>query len=232
MRERDTRSAARMRRPIEVQYHSPGVLGWRMGRMTDFGWEGARLTGAEALEPEMALEIRFVMPGAEGLDVLKAKVVWSRALRGTPSKHEHGIVFTSAASKVQQTISAAIRYVLQSRKSDEAGAERRRSTRMRRVSEASYHEVGHESTGWRPANVVNLSVHGMQFKTAALLKSGEMIELRLPSADGDQPIVMRGRVVWSQVVPDQNVNYGVEFIAPAPGHEERFEALVQWMTTS
>jgi hypothetical protein len=232
MREREKRTAARMRRPISVQYTVQGVFGWRVGRLSDFGWDGARLLGSELLDTGMAVQLRLVMPGTEGLDVLDATVVWARTLRGTPAKHEHGLAFTSPASKVQQTINAALRYVLQSANPESSAAERRRSTRTRKTREVSYREVDRQSVGWRPANIVNLSVHGMQFKSSELLKSGETIEMRLPSADTDEAIVLRGRVVWSQIAPQESARYGVEFTAPAPGQADRFEAFVRWVNAA
>ena len=221
-----------MRRPIGVQYMSQGNFGWRVGRVTDFGWEGAKLIGAEPLESATLLQVRFVMPGAESLAVLQAKVVWSRpvpTLASLGKKFENGITFTSPKALVQDTVQAAFRYVLQM-EGPAKSAERRRSRRVTKAWETAYHEVDHPTNSWRTGTVINLSVHGMQFQSPDLLKSGEIVEMRMPAPDGEEPVVMKGRVVWSQVVPDQAARYGVEFTSPKAGHEERFEAFVHWLS--
>ncbi len=228
----EERSSARIRRPIGAQYMSQGNFGWRVGRITDFGWEGAKLISAEPLEPATPLQIRFVMSGAEGPAILQAKVVWSRFLP-TPGhsakKFENGITFTSPKPLVQETVQAAFSYVLKNEGPSQS-AERRRSRRVPKAWETAYHEVDHPTIGWRTGTVINLSVHGMQFQSPELLKSGEIVEMRMPAHDGEEPVVMKGRVVWSQVVPDQAARYGVEFTEPKAGHEKRFEAFVQWLS--
>ncbi|MER3427041.1 MAG: hypothetical protein C4334_02905 [Pyrinomonas sp.] len=95
--------------------------------------------------------------------------------------------------------------------------ERRRHDRARLIIDLYFE--GHEGTGI--ANTRDIGVGGLYMNTQTVLPEGTMLTLRLPL--GEEPLIIRGRVVYSN--PGRGV--GVEFDGLTDEQRARLEEAIR-----
>ncbi len=95
--------------------------------------------------------------------------------------------------------------------------ERRRHDRARLIIDLYFE--GHEGTG--VANTRDISAGGLYMNTQTVLPQGTLLTLRLPL--GDEPLVVRSRVVYSN--PGRGV--GVEFCDLTNEQRARIEEAIR-----
>lgn len=107
--------------------------------------------------------------------------------------------------------------------------ERRRDRRLVQPFDARYRLYGELTESWRTIRTVNLSASGMRFRSADLMRVGDELEVALLLPAHREPIVVRGRIIWSQAMASGVAENGVEFVDVAPEQGMQIDALVKFL---
>ncbi len=110
--------------------------------------------------------------------------------------------------------------------------ERRRFGRAEQPFEAQYRLVGQLMESWRKIRTINLGAGGMRFTGEDLLEAGAPLELRIELPMIQQPLMIRGCVVWSQSHGGGVVESGAEFVEVNPAQQAQIDALVVFLKRS
>lgn len=90
--------------------------------------------------------------------------------------------------------------------------EDRRFSRLSQPFEVKYHIYGDLMQTWKAVRTLDLSASGMRFEGSDLIEEGNQLEVQLAIPSRQQPLVLRGQVVWSNVLSGGTVECGVEFL--------------------
>lgn len=108
--------------------------------------------------------------------------------------------------------------------------ERRGSPRVSHPFEARYYPFNELAIGWRPVQVVNISIGGIRFLGREPLAADQELELDVPLPGTLRPIRLRGRVVWTRMPAAGLSESGVAFSDLSLEQMLKIEEFVQFLT--
>jgi len=106
--------------------------------------------------------------------------------------------------------------------------ERRRDHRLAQPFQARYRLYGELTESWRTMTTVNLSVSGLRFRSAGLIEVGDELQIELLLPTSREPLVVRGRIIWSQPMASGVVENGAEFIDMTPEQGIQIDTMVKF----
>ncbi len=109
------------------------------------------------------------------------------------------------------------------------GEERRQFSRADQPFEARGRIYGELTESWHTITTLNISAAGMRFRSDDMLPLGTVLELEVNLPCLREPLVVRGRVVWSRAVASGVAENGVEFINVSLGQSEQIDQLVKFL---
>ena len=111
--------------------------------------------------------------------------------------------------------------------------DRRRFRRILEEMEVRYRTTA-EMLGefWRAARILDLSAGGLRIETEGLLEGGEILELHVRLAGLRDPLILRGRVVWSAPRSQGFSEHGIEFFDLTHQEQGRIDEFVQFLRRS
>ncbi len=109
--------------------------------------------------------------------------------------------------------------------------ERRRFTRARQPFDAKYRVFREIGEPWNTTTILNLSAGGMRFQGTDLVTVGDTLEMHIRLPNDPQPIVLQGRVIWSQLQAAGVTENGLEFIEVSADQQLRIDELVRFLRT-
>lgn len=107
--------------------------------------------------------------------------------------------------------------------------ERRRFFRVPIPFDAKYRFFGELTQGWRTVRTLNLSAGGMRFKSSDLLDVGGFVEVQIQLPSEREPLMLRGRIVWSQAQASGVTENGLEFLEATPQQQAKIDELVDFL---
>lgn len=110
--------------------------------------------------------------------------------------------------------------------------ERREFHRVPQRFEVQYRPAGQMSASWHPAVTLNLSAAGVRMATDESLEDDASVELKLQLPNSPQPLVVHGRVIWSQLQASGVCEIGVAFVDQSPEQQLHLDTLVQFLRKS
>lgn len=110
--------------------------------------------------------------------------------------------------------------------------ERRRFPRVPHPFDAQYRFYGELLTSWRTVKTLNLGAGGIRFRSPDPLEPGTKLELQITLPFAQEPLVLRGQVIWSQVMAPGVAENGIEFIGVSPEQAEQIDELVKFLMRS
>jgi len=107
--------------------------------------------------------------------------------------------------------------------------ERRQFFRVSIPFDAKYRFFGELTQGWRTVRTLNLSAGGMRFKSSDLLEVGGFVEVQIQLPSEREPLMLRGRLAWSQAQASGVTENGLEFIEVTPQQQAKIDELVDFL---
>jgi len=92
-----------------------------------------------------------------------------------------------------------------------------------------YRVYGELGESWHEIATVNISAGGMRFRTDDLIEIGSHLELEIALPGSPAPLVVQGKVVWSQALGAGASENGVQFMEMTPGQHEHIDSLVRFL---
>lgn len=89
-----------------------------------------------------------------------------------------------------------------------------------------YGELGES---WRAITTVNISAGGMRFRTEDLIGVGAQLEIEISLPGSPAPLIVQGKVVWSQALGAGASEHGVQFMEMTPQQHEHVDGLVGFL---
>ena len=106
--------------------------------------------------------------------------------------------------------------------------ERRRFSRIWQQFDAKYRLYGELTEGWNQIQTLNLSAGGMRLKSVDLLEVGAELEVQLQVPYTSERLILRGRVMWSELQASGVVENGIEFTKITPDQQVKVDGLVKF----
>ncbi len=108
--------------------------------------------------------------------------------------------------------------------------ERRRFTRVTQPFDANYRIYGELTESWRRIRTLNISAMGMRFRSADLIEDSAKLEIAINLPCLREPLVVLGRIIWSQTMASGVTENGCEFIDVTPQQGEQIDELVKFLS--
>ena len=109
------------------------------------------------------------------------------------------------------------------------GQEQRRFARVTQQLPAQCRSYGSLSSTWRRVVTADFSAAGVRFVGEELLDLESSVEFQLMLPGFHDPLVVRGRVVRSQLLPSGQVESAIDFMDATPEEQERIDQMVQFL---
>ena len=109
------------------------------------------------------------------------------------------------------------------------GQEQRRFARVTQQLPAQCRSYGSLSSTWRNVMTADLSAVGVRFMGDELLDLESSVEFQLLLSTFHEPLVVRGRVVRSQMLPTGQVESAIDFMDMIPEQQERIDQMVRFL---
>lgn len=109
-------------------------------------------------------------------------------------------------------------------------SERRRYTRVTQPFDAHYRIYGDFMDTWRKIRTLNVSAAGMRFRSADLIELDQILEIQIILPCLREPLLIHGRVIWSDTKAAGVTENGTEFIDETPEQEEQIDEMVRFLT--
>jgi Tfp pilus assembly protein PilZ len=110
------------------------------------------------------------------------------------------------------------------------GKERRQSRRVFHEFDTRYRYHGDLTQSWSTARTLDLSATGLRFKSEVPMEHGAALELSLQLPGSQEPLVIRGRVMWIKPMANGQTEVGVQFMDLTPTQEAHIDELVGFLT--
>ena len=110
--------------------------------------------------------------------------------------------------------------------------ERRQFHRTPHEVEARYRLLNELTASWRAVTLINLSAGGLRFRDDEALEVGVLLELRLQLPGVNEPLNLKGRVIWSQLQASGVIEVGVGFLEVVVAHQMQIDNVVQFFRNS
>jgi len=107
--------------------------------------------------------------------------------------------------------------------------ERRQFPRIPQVFQVQFRPFGQLMESWCEVIMRNLSAGGIRFRHAEPLDVGSILELQMQLPTDPQPLILQGRVVWSQLQASGASENGIEFLEVTPEQRARIDRMVQFL---
>jgi uncharacterized protein (TIGR02266 family) len=92
-----------------------------------------------------------------------------------------------------------------------------------------YRIYGELGESWHEITTINISAGGMRFRTDDLLEVDSQLEVEISLPGSPTPLVVQGKVVWSQALGAGASENGVQFLNMTPQQREHIDSLVQFL---
>lgn len=109
-------------------------------------------------------------------------------------------------------------------------SDRRRAPRIPQTLEAQCRLSGDLGGGWSDTMVVNISQSGVRLRGRAMFEPESVVELRVRFAAAKEPLLVKGRVAWSQLQASQVVEHGIEFLELTPDQQVQLVETIEFLT--
>ena len=109
------------------------------------------------------------------------------------------------------------------------GEEQRQFPRVSQSFDARYRLYGELTESWRTIRTLNISAIGMRFRSANLIEEGAVLEVEMVLPCLREPLVMRGRVVWSRTMASGVTENGAEFLDMTQEQGKQIDDLVKFL---
>lgn len=110
--------------------------------------------------------------------------------------------------------------------------ERRQFPRVPQPFEAQYRHHGELMASWVTVRILNLGAGGIRFRGEEAIPAGTVLEIRMTLPIADEPLMVRGQVIWSQSIAAGVVEHGVSFTDVIPEQAVQIDELVQFLMKS
>jgi len=92
-----------------------------------------------------------------------------------------------------------------------------------------YRIYGELGESWHGITTINISAGGMRFRADDLLEVGSQLEIEIALPGSPAPLIVQGKVVWSQSLGVGASENGVQFMAMTPEQHEHIDSLVRFL---
>jgi len=110
-----------------------------------------------------------------------------------------------------------------------AEKERRDFGRVPVPFDIRYRIYGELGESWHEIATINISAGGMRFRTDDLIDVGTPLEVQIALPGSPAPLIVQGKVVWSQLLGSGVSENGVQFTAMTPEQHEHIDGLVRFL---
>lgn len=110
--------------------------------------------------------------------------------------------------------------------------EQRQFHRVPHEVEVHYRLMNELTASWRTVTLINLSAGGLRFRDDEALETGVPLELRLQLPGVNEPLNLKGRVIWSQLQASGVIEVGVGFLEVVAAHQMQIDNVVQFLRKS